>query len=328
MPIEIKCKCGSEYRLDDGRAGEQFTCKVCGATVTLPAGVGRTIPTEAVPAQTPVATSASATTAPAPPQRPRGGGSPFDRIGEALETPDVTTAPAPAPAVDDSPRIGTKPGTYEAPDVPLGGRLRPPTAWCAGRLAMWGLCVGFLFVPWFSMSGTNPQTDETVTEAVTGWQIVAAVWEGAGQAVQGGSNPSMPPISEFTNLPDGVGRIAAGGGMMVFSPCAYALGLALIAVFGPLAYMHEGKGAVWPFVACLASLVSFIVGWRLIAGAEPLREMLDIVSEVGVTIGVSGWAYTMVFLLIIMCLIARARPDYNLLQAMEWSQERIHSGPL
>lgn len=41
MAIEIKCQCGSAYRLDDSRAGQMFACKVCGASMQLSAGAPR-----------------------------------------------------------------------------------------------------------------------------------------------------------------------------------------------------------------------------------------------------------------------------------------------
>jgi len=33
---KIQCSCGKRYLVDESLVGKQFTCKVCGATFTIP----------------------------------------------------------------------------------------------------------------------------------------------------------------------------------------------------------------------------------------------------------------------------------------------------
>ncbi|MFW6146013.1 MAG: hypothetical protein ACOC7R_01615 [Planctomycetota bacterium] len=343
MAIELKCNCGCEYRLDDNRAGETFTCRVCGATMTLPGGVGRATPPAeetAGAAQGDKVGTASVAAAPEPPApatrpAPSGGGG-LSEFGDSLDTPPP--APTGTPGLTPTPPTGTaSPGgtspspVGEPPEMSTAGRpARPPLSWWLARAILWGVCAGFLFLPWFSVAAAPPG-EETVRESVTGYQFAKLVGQGIGKArIDSGSNGSahLPEPADFLDVPDGAGRVIAGAGMMTFSPCVYVLGLLLVIAIVPIAARKDGAGAMWPSLACLVGLGGFIVGWHLLAGSEPLGPQLEIASQVGITIGVTGWAYAMVALLVPITLIARAKPDYRLIQAAQWSKQQSSTGPL
>ncbi len=356
MSIEIKCHCGLDYRLDDSRAGDQFSCKVCGATMILPAGVGRGIPDPVVEAK-PAATAPTQVQPPAqakapeqakppmhvqpppPAAAPSSEPSAFDSMGESLDGPAAPVTPpsfqpqaigpAAEPAATEQPtpaRTWSPVADPEDEGMAPRGRQRPPISWCVVRLVMIGLCAGFLFMPWFTVTGADPQTGEVAPQSVAGWPIVKAVVGGLIHSASS-NRGDLPGIGDFVSAPDGTGAIVAGGLMMVFGPCVYTLGLLLTIPISFAVYHRDGRGAVWPFAACFAGLAAFVVGWRMIAAAEPFTSILDVAGQVGVSIGASGWAWAMALVLIPMGLIAKTKPDYNLIRAMQWSEQRTNAGP-
>jgi len=174
---------------------------------------------------------------------------------------------------------------------------------------MLGMCVGFLFLPWFTASVQNPFTKKVESQSLTGWEFVSAVVEGIRQASR--TPEAMPGFSNM-DIPKGAGPIVAGVLMITFSPCVFAAGLVLAVILAWVVYKRDGKGAGWPFFLCWLALVSFVIGWQLVSRSEPLSEMMTQMEKMGFSVGVSGWAYLMVFLLIPMGLIARMRPDHTL----------------
>ncbi|NLF31454.1 MAG: hypothetical protein GX591_11290 [Planctomycetes bacterium] len=333
MAIEVKCKCGSEYRLDDKRAGQTFSCRICGATMKLPAGVGR-----AVPADEPVAPPAKAATvsavvkpkAPATRPAPAGGG--LGEFGETLSAAAAAPArPAAAPTQAARPAPASPEGkTFSPipePPAPLmtGRPTRPPLSWWLARAILWGLCAGALFLPWYGVSVSTGA--ETVSESITGYEFVVMVCDGVNNATARAEAEDLPVPTKYMNMPEGSGRLLVGAAMMAFGPCVYVLGLLLMIVIVPIAAGKDGAGAMWPFLTCLVGLGGFVIGWHIMAGSELMAPGLEIASQIGASIGPSGWAYTMALLLVPFTLIARAKPDYRLVQAVQWSKQQSSAGP-
>ncbi len=344
MAIEVKCKCGSEYRLDDSRAGETFSCRVCGASITLQAGVGRASPTDADGAPQPEAVATASTVAsptpPGPPARPSPpDGRQLGEFGDSLDVPTAEGAETPSSPPPTAPRKPVEPllsarmpgnaspsPVPHPPAMPTGRPTRPPLSWWLARAILWGLCAGFFFLPWFFVADSST-ADQTVRNNHAGLELFKSTWQGMGSAGADSGSTHLPYPIDFFDVSDDSGRIAIGAAMMKFSPCVFGLGLLLVIAIIPIATSKDGAGAMWPFLTCLLGLGGFIVGWHLVAGAEQAAPQLEIASQVGITVGVSGWAYAMAVVLVPIILIARGRPDYRLVQAAQWSKQQSSTGP-
>jgi hypothetical protein len=321
MPIEITCPCGSAYRLGDDRAGEQFVCKVCGATMTIPAGTPRAAIGEPQPAPVPAAVQASesapgsAATTPAPPAQGPAHSDPWSGSGESLD--GIRHVPGVSRAATRSSVGGvattSAPAATAGAALPYGERrasLRPPAEWWAVRATMMGLCLGFFFMPWFSSSFQLIPGTEAVTTSVSGWGIVS-------ELCQNLSNPSISTSfapsgttrpSPSGSMPAGASAAFVGGIMLVFGPVVFVLGMLLSIIFAYVAYRRDGKSAHWPFVACMVGVGGFLLGWHLLTSYEPVKKVLAVASSMGAKFGPTVWTYLMIVLLIPMVIIARGQP--------------------
>ena len=325
MSLQVQCECGSVYRLDDSRAGQSIPCRVCSATIQIPLlQVHNTTdwrdPAEAKQAAQPA--NASNASSPSPPNAPAAvmplpcdpSHQPRGDFGQSLFVPtDTAQAPPPPKALGDEhadgPQVGPQRPATGLQTPPRGSAIQrhPPGMWWITRGLMLGMCVGFLFGPWLTMTagpvrgGNGPDN-----VSVSGWQMVRATVEGVRAATSmDGQTFSGIPTPE---LPDGMGTIAAGAVMMIGGPFVYAAGLLLTAVVAIIAYKTDGRGAMWPFILCGAGALAFIIGWWVISGSEPVSMALSAAEAAGAEIGVSGWLYLMALMVCPMCLVARLRP--------------------
>ena len=316
MSIEIKCDCGAEYRLEDHRGGQEFICKICSASMHVPVGVPRATPGQIAEVAAP-ATAVVTAAAPAAPSAATGDTS-SPTMGQTLGGPAVAQpTPGPNPPADAAPPPPTAWSPAPAwadPSVEAHARpsdRHPPQSWWALRFIMWGMCVGFLFVPWFTISAKQSPAGPTVSQSLTGWQIVKATADGISASARHAGG-GVPTGVDMGQMPEGVASILAGTLMLVAGPCVYAAGLLVAVVIAWVVHRCDGKGAAWPFVVCWIGLLTFIVGWKLIASCEPVSQLLEASAKTGASIGASGWAYLMLLVLIPMCMIARSRPDHEL----------------
>ncbi len=329
MPIEIECVCGSAYRLADDRAGQSFTCRVCGSVMALPEA---TLPAPAVEtpavgvtaaAENAATTVAATVTAPPRQSRPPAPQMPAELPTGMSPLPKTSITPGQPAATPARPSSAQAIGPMETPWHQVRPELRrPPKSWWVLRVVMWGMCVAFLFAPWFgvsiageaAMAGGGPA--QSMTETVSGWQFVKATVEG----LAGGTGEDRSPLFEsgmsFDDLPKGAGRVVTGGLMMVVGPNLFAFGLALALLLAFVACKRGGKGAGWPFFIAWAGMLSFIGGWHVITSGEEVSRMMQMVETNGITVGPSPWAYLMALLLIPMALIARSQPDHDLQDAI------------
>lgn len=332
MPIEFKCICGSEYRLDDSRAGEEFACKICGKVAKLSVGSPRAIPAdgEAQPVVQAVtgglasgAGSAHALEVPKPTR------SSSERLGSPVDKsppPPPTSGPTPINHAPPGAGIDRRPDDlmgYEDLRRNGGNACTPPADWWILRSVMWALCIGVLFLPWFRVSGEVPQMGEKVSESASGFVMVKGITQGFLSAKQeaeaaGMGDMPLPKLSDLTEMPKGAGKMLAGVIFLGLGPFVYVLGLLGALVVAILAYKYDGRGAMWPFAANFVGLLLFILGWHMLAGNEQLREVLAMAREAGFHIGPSPWAYLALILLVPIALIARARPDRALAELSSW----------
>ncbi len=309
MSIEISCKCGSAYRLEDHRSGQEFICKVCGTTMRLPATGSSEAPvaTATVPAPEPAAT---ATEHPPVPTSWSATAATREATTPETATPEAATPEMISWTPVSQPDCPPQPEPLQRDAAPWQKVVRhPPAGWWIVRLVMLGMCVGFLFLPWFTASAQNPFTKKTESQSLTGWQIMNAVIDGIREASR---SPEVVPGFTDVDVPKGAGAIVAGGLMMTGGPCVFAGGLLLAVILIWVIYKHDGKGAGWPFAICWLALMAFIIGWHLVAQSSPMGEMLSQMHKMGFSVGVSPWAYLMLFILVPMTLIARMRPDHLL----------------
>ena len=319
MTIGIKCNCGAEYRLDDSRGGKRFICKVCSAIMDVPAGVPRVVPAgvpqigEAIPIKTSQHASQAPSAAQAAPA-PAAAGAAATAAGEAAASGETARSYLPREA---------RAATMDAMRARSSGR-HPPRSWWVTRFIMWAVCIAFLFMPWLSASVRSCQVAESVTMSVSGWRIA----RGTVEAISGNPAEAWRVACQpgDVNAPPGMQTAGVGATMMGFGPCVYVLGLLAALVVAYFAYHRDGQGALWPFLICWLGLLVYIIGWQLIAKASAVGEALTVAKQSGASIGVAGWAYLMLMILIPICLIAKARPDYALADAIRWSQEKAKTG--
>ena len=345
MPIEITCKCGSAYRLDDSRAGESFACKICGAAMVLPgSGASRVIAgLRSGPAAQPAAAPTSAATAVAdPPQAPSPTAQPEPQVpapptDDSSDEPDAMGEPLvaiplvelPSPPAPPAPPI--KPALPAAlPPVavavkatpsanPIPPKRHPPRGWWFVRAAILILCAGFLFTPWWQLRLDVPNSEIKLEQSISGYNVVRGTLRGLG-----GEKPAILKQAQAGgSLPAGATRLVLGAMMMAWGPNVYALGLALSLVFAYVAYKCDGRHAIWPYLTCGLGLLLFISGWHLVVSFAPLAESLNTAEEQGAIVGVTSWAYIGLFVLMPLCFIARGRPDYILEDARRWTEEDL-----
>jgi len=307
MPIEFQCRCGATYCLKDSRAGSDFQCKVCSAALVVPrpappAPAAGTAAAEAAP---PALTAVSDAQERWKPKSK----DPFAGFGEMLHGEAAgreadLSDPAPLHVAPEMP-LAAVPSPPPAP-APAAGRASPPSGWWAARGLMAGLCVAFLFLPWFSVTGRRPCTGESETASVSGWDLLRATVQGLAEgAAAGGSGPGA---AQCSSLPPGLLTAAAGGILMVVAPCLYAAGIVLACVLACLSGRLRGRGVAWPFVVWAGGMAMFLVGWLVVSHVQPLRGALDALRSAGVDVGVSTWLYASLTATLGMALVARIRP--------------------
>ena len=332
MAIEIKCNCGSEYRLDDSRAGQEFTCKVCQARMRLPTGSPRAVPPPVVLDPEAIETMAQGLSIET--------GAASDLLGPGSRESFIPAAdlglggPAAGLRAGDSPApvvLGPAGVVEDASQVtvmrwasPRAEDLmakRPSAAWFAVRGLIWLSCMGFLWAPWFTSPKQIGASDQVLSRPMTGWQVLEMSIDSAAIGIRSprlGSIRAVPAMIGLDAMPTDRASLA-GLALMAFSPGLYGLALVLGVVMAFYAFAQEGKGMGWPFLLCWLSLLCFLVGWLLVGQALPL-------TEGPTSIGISTWLHLMLLALIPMTLVARMRPDFDI-QATEQMVRREGQTP-
>lgn len=301
MPIEVKCNCGAEYRLDDSRAGQEFTCKVCSTQMELPVGSPRAVPPPQMHGVPPILLrqgSAARGTAAARSSASSAGQS---RQTPGDEAPAVVTGPE---GVEE--HVTRWPQAWAPPqaDPPL------PIQWMIIRGIIWAACATFLLVPWYNKPhGIGTSGPVTVTPTA-GYMVIS---DSIHAIVSGIANPRFGlahTVKEMIGL-DSVpteSSALAGAALMVFSPAVYAGSLILALVVAITAVKRGGRGLALPFVLYWLSLLGFLAGWLMVSRVVPVWRA----GPEAATVGVSIWVYTMLLALVPMTLLVRTRPEMPL----------------
>jgi hypothetical protein len=312
MPIEVKCNCGAEYRLDNSRAGEDFTCKVCGVQMHLPIGSPRVVPHANVPPVvlaregTGLSADADETAQAAKAGAPRRQTTcaSWDRHvidSPSDEPPAVITGPD---GLEESP-VTRWPQAWAKPEPepPL------PIQWLVIRGTIWLACVAFIFAPWYNMPHVIDTPGQITVTPLPGWRVIGA---SAHAIVSGVADPryglshTIPEIVGLDSVPSD-GTVLAGAALMVFSPTVYAGSLVVALLLALPAFTRGGRGLALPMVLYWVSLLGFLAGGLMVRQAAPVGQA----GPDAATIGVSIWVYTMLLALIPMTLLVRSRSEIN-----------------
>lgn len=340
MAIEIKCDCGAAYRLDDSRGGQEFTCKVCQATMYIPAGVPR-VTTGGAPARAPSTANRGATAAErsaAPPSSP---GPTDPALGnlDAMSEPDETISSDPQEQrtrAISSARAIQQPGavratadldSFEKEDRERKLPRRMPGSWFVVRLAMWALCAAMLTMPWFTLTARDQATGRSVRAYMPGWQAALSGWEDLPRLWSGrlGGMPGLldtdgiasasglrpvkaPPYRPLTSTDNTtrVGRSMLAGGPLLFAALVLTAPFILA-----LAYLHRGRGGSAPFVLCMIGLGVFLLSWQVLPMPEARWEAMAPAGRVTLEAGHPKWVYPMTGMLAVMSVLAGMRPWYE-----------------
>lgn len=340
MSIEFQCHCGSQYRLDDSRAGEQFTCRICGAVTAL-ANLPRAVARPPAPGQAYGAVDAAEADRIVPAvagsspvhQRevPSGTKSQWERFGQTVADPVHEERHSGRPAVGYSPVVSTPSMGSRSNDlldysdmrIRRDSRPVPPMSWWVLRIALWGCGIGLFFLPWFHVSASGPNLPESVNESASGFMFVHSAVKGIVSAKQqmneaGVQKLPLPQLSDLAQLGGEAARMVLGLVMFAVGPWIYAVGIVLGPILAIVAYKRDGRGAMWPFVVMGAGLAIHIFGWMNVAGNDMVSQVLEMASQAGLSIGISAWVYLGMIALVPMMLIARVRPDHAMEQLRNW----------
>ncbi len=306
MSIEIKCNCGSEYRLGDDRSGIIFICKVCRAELVVPKGSPRGVNRDEIP---PVVIAHDGLTRSAEgahqDQRPAPATS---GMSKAFYNAGVAQAHAGQEEADDDkdgithwPQAWSK-GDLEKRDRPA----RPGRAWLIIRGVLWAASAAFLWAPWFVCPQSIDSSGPVGAMSLPGWKMVLSSADTAAATIADSRDGLAETFRRLTGLNElpADPNVAAGTALLMFAPALYGLGLVGVLFFAAAAIKRGSRGLVVPFSLCMVSLLALVIGWQLTSGAIPIwRAGPDAPS-----IGLSMWVYIMLMALVPMMLLMSTRP--------------------
>jgi len=324
VAIEYTCTCGAVYRFSDGRAGTTVRCRICEAETALPgpadgaaAPVGTDVDVPASQKRWQRRDHAAAVEARHP---RRDDGDILDGFGEILNPDALSGRPVAVPGRQVRIARAAEPG--RAPDEMLvadaASRIATPQravttsnagptgSWWLVRGVLLGICAGFLFLPWLSLSAPPSAAGGGFDTSASGYDILRATLEGLSRICISHPNGSGGPGAGA--LPPGFAPPAAGAVMMAAAPVVYVAGFVLAIPAALVARRYGGRGAVWPFLLCAAGMLTFVAGWLILSHTEAVSHLPAVMERDGAHMGVSGWLCAMLAAMVPISLLARRKP--------------------